>query len=283
MIVRWGLDELPSALGELDLGAPFLVASGRWSDLDLPVKPVGVWREVPSDRVADAAAAAATAGADAILAVGGGSAIDLGKAISSETGLPLVAVPTTYAGAEWTPFFGIRDPDRKMRGAGAGANVVAAVYEPQLTLDLPTGTTVGTAMNALAHSAEALYVNGHNAEADEHALAGARLIETWLRRVVEHPHDLEARTRLLEGAAESGAALGGSMLALAHAMAQAVGGYYGIPHGAMNALCLPPALRFNAAAAAAEIAAEAAARPGNRANPRQATPAEVQELYESIW
>jgi len=189
--------------------------------------------------------------------VGGGSAIDLGKAISAEAGVPLVSVPTTYSGAEWTPFFGIRDSERKLRGGGAVANLGAAVYEPELTLSLPRAETVGTALNALAHSAEALYVEGHNPEADVHALEGARLIGEWLPRVVESPEDLAARTKLLEGAMHSGMALGGSMLALGHAMAQALGGRYGLPHGAMNALALPAALRFNA-----EVEPEAVARFG---------------------
>jgi alcohol dehydrogenase class IV len=135
-----------------------------------------------------------------------------------------------------------------MRGGGAGARLGGVVYEPELTLSLPRAETVGTALNALAHSAEALYVKGHNSEADEHALTGARLIGEWLPRVVDAPRDLDARTRLLEGAMHSGMALGGSMLALGHAIAQALGGRYGLPHGAMNGLALPAALRFNAQA-----------------------------------
>jgi alcohol dehydrogenase class IV len=102
-----------------------------------------------------------------------------------------------------------------------------------------------------------LYVEGHNAEADEHALRGARLIGEWLPRVVDEPQGIEARTKLLEGAMHSGMALGRSMLVLGHAIAQALGGRYGLPHGAMNALALPAALRFNA-----EVAPEAVARFG---------------------
>ena len=126
-----------------------------------------------------------------------------------------------------------------MRGGGAGAHLGGVVYEPELTLALPRDETVGTALNALAHCAEALYVEGHNPEADEHALTGARLIGEWLPRVVDAPQDLEGRTNLLEGAMRR-EALGGSMLALGHAIAQAIGGRYGLPHGAMNALAFPP-------------------------------------------
>ena len=240
MIVRWGLDELEGLLAELGIERPFVVASDRWSEL-LPA--AARWSEVPTDRTAEVAAAAE--GADGLLAVGGGSAIDLAKAVSAETGLPLVSVPTTYSGAEWTEFFGVRDPDRRMRGGGAGAHLAGIVYEARLTLDLPRDQTGGTALNALAHCAEALYVAGHNPEGDREALAGAKLIDEALPRVLADGHDLGARTRLLEGAQHAGAALGSAGLALGHAMAQALGGRYGIAHGAANALCLPPALRFN--------------------------------------
>ena len=265
MIVRWGLGSLPEACAEAGVSAPFLVASPRWDALELPVEPAARWRKVPSERIAEAVAVAR--GADGVLAVGGGSAIDLGKAISASIGLPLVSVPTTYAGAEWTTYFGVRDPERRMRGGGGGARPTAIVYEPELTLELSAETTVGTAMNALAHCAEALYVQGHNPAADEHALAGAQLISEWLPRVVAAPHDREARTELLRGACDGGAALAGSMLALAHAMAQAIGGRYGLPHGTLNGICLPPVLRFNTPFASDAVArfGEAVGEPGNPA------------------
>jgi maleylacetate reductase len=249
VIVRWGLGELEGLLVELGAVRPFLIASPRWYP---PVAVVGEWREVPSDRIVDVVASAAEA--DSILAVGGGSAIDLAKALSAETGLPLVSVPTTYSGAEWTPSFGIRDPNRRMRGGGSGATLAGIVYDPELTVGLPRPVTVGTAMNALDHAAEALYVKGRNEDGDREALAGASLIGEWLPRVVETPDDLEARRGLFEGAMHAGAALASAGLGLAHAMAQALGGRYGLPHGAMNAITLPPALRFNEPVASAEIA-----------------------------
>jgi maleylacetate reductase len=322
MDVRWGLGELSRLLADTGIERPLLVASERWSPRMLPVEVVGVWTEVPSNKVEAAAGAAEEA--DGILALGGGSAIDLGKTISAETGLPLVSIPTTYSGSEWTSFFGIRDRDRRAKGGGAGATLAGIVYEPALTTGLPRAETVGTALNALAHSAEALYVEGRNAEADRDALAGAALISEWLPRVVENGDDAEARRRLLEGAAHAGAALASAGLGLGHAMAQALGGRYGLPHGALNALALPPALRFNEAVAADEIArfgeaigsdepaahvealarlggferlrdlgvpadeldevAEAAAaRAGAKANPRPASSAQIAELLRSVW
>jgi maleylacetate reductase len=320
VIVRWGLDELDPLLAELGIGRPFLIASDRWADL--PIRATGRWNEVPTDRIAEVAAAAE--GADGLLAIGGGSAIDLAKAVSAETTLRLVSVPTTYSGSEWTGFFGIRDPQRRMRGGGSGAQSAGIVYEPRLTLDLPREQSGGTALNALAHCAEALYVAGRNDEGDRQALQGARLIGQALPRVLEDGHDLEGRTTLLEGAEHGGAALASAGLALGHAMAQALGGRYGIAHGAANALCLPPALRFNEPVAAAEIGrfgdalgagdpverteelarlagferlrdlcvpedglgevAEATvARAGAKANPRPASAEEVLELLRSIW
>jgi maleylacetate reductase len=250
VIVRWGLEELDALLAALGIERPFLIASERWADL--PIRSTGRWNEVPTDRIGEVAAAAD--GADGLLAVGGGSAIDLAKAVAVEAGLRVASVPTTYSGAEWTGHFGVRDPQRRIRGGGSGPQPAGIVYEPRLMLDLPREQTGGTALNALAHCAEALYSAGRNEEGDREAVAGARLIGEALPRVLEDGHDLEARTTLLEGAQHAGAALAAAGLALGHAMAQALGGRYGISHGAANALCLPPALRFNEPVAAEEIA-----------------------------
>jgi maleylacetate reductase len=319
VIVRWGMEALGPLLAELGIERPLLVTSERFAAVDLPVEHrfTGVRRHAPVDVVA--AATESVADADGLVGVGGGSAIDTAKAVSAATGLPLVAVPTTYSGSEWTSYFGMRDEARRAKAGGSGANTVAVVYEPALTLDLPRDESVGTAMNALAHCGEALYAGPCG-----DASLGARLIATWLPAVAVGGGDSEARTRLLEGAMHAGMALAARGLFLAHAMAQALGGRYGVSHGAMNALCLPPALRFNepavpeaiAALASAmgvtdatarveelarlggferlrdygiqedelpEIAAETAQRPGARANPRPATADDIEALLRSIW
>lgn len=313
MKVVWGLRELPALLEEVGVDRPLLVASRRWDRLELPA--AARWDEIPSHRVE------ISAGVDGVLAVGGGSAIDTAKAASAASGLPLVAVPTTYSGAEWTSFFGVRDPDRRFRGGGAGARLAGIAYEPELTLDLPREETGGTALNGLAHCAEALYVRGRTEDADRLALEGARLIGEALPRVLDDLRDRDARATLLLGAARAGEALARSGLALGHAMAQVIGGRYGLPHGALNAICLPAALRFNAdfvppalgealgtedpAARVEElaraagigglrdvgvpeeeldaVAEEISVRPGARANPRPARPAEIAELLRGVW
>jgi len=319
VIVRWGLDGLSQLLHELAIERPLLITSNRFAELEVPVAErfAGVRRHAPVDAVA--AATEAARDADGLVALGGGSAIDTGKAVSAGTGLGLIAVPTTYAGSEWTGYFGMRDEASGTKRGGSGANTVAVVYEVRLTLDLPLEETVGTALNALAHCAEALY-----AGPCEDASRGATLIGSALPEVVADGHDVDQRTRLLEGAMHAGMALAERGLFLGHAMAQALGGRYGAPHGALNAICLAPALRFNepvvpdAIAALATalgvrdaparvqelarlggferlrslgippdelavVAAEVAQRPGARANPRPATPDEIEGLLRSIW
>ena len=303
MKVRWGIDQLAPLLEELGIERPLLVASPRWDDAGLPA--VDRWREIPSHRIV------CPDGTDGLLAAGGGSAIDTAKAASAAADLPLVSVPTTYSGAEWTESYGVRDPDKRMVGGGGGAKLAGIVYEPKLTLDLPRPASGGTAMNALAHCVEALYPGDLEA-----ARRGAALIVEWLPRVFENLEDLDARTHLLEGASAAGEALAAHGLALGHAMAQAVGGRYGLPHGALNSICLPAAMRFNAEVAPlalevvpvatveelgrlagftrlrdlevphedlAELAEAVAVRPGARANPRPASPAEIAELLRSVW
>lgn len=323
MIVRWGLDALPEVLDELSVEQPLLITEELWQDIELPVARRFHGARPHAEITGVREAIALAEGADGLVALGGGSVLDTSKAVSVQTGLPMISIPTTYAGAEWTPFFGVRNSATRTKDAGFDARVAGIVYEPELTLEMPAQVTAGTALNALTHCAEALYVPDRNDESDDHALQGAALITGHLPAVLDDGHDLEARRGLLEGSMHGGAALRVGM-GLGHAMAQSLGGRYGVAHGAMNAICLPPALRFNAEVAAAEIGrlAEAmesddpatrteelaaialdtrlrdydiprddlgelsdatAERGAAKANPRPASSAEIRELFEAVW
>jgi maleylacetate reductase len=323
MIVRWGLDSLEEVLAELSVSAPLLITEELWQDTELPVARRFHGARPHAEITGVRAATALAQDADGLVALGGGSVMDTTKAVSVQTGLPMISIPTTYAGAEWTPFFGVRDEQTRTKDAGFGARVEGIVYEPRLTLEMPAQVTAGTALNALTHCAEALYVPGRSDESDEHALQGAALIALHLPAVLDDGHDLDARTGLLEGAMHGGAALRVGM-GLGHAMAQSLGGRYGVPHGAMNAICLPPALRFNADVAGdaiarlaeamgaedpaarteelaaialdtrlrdydiprddlGELSAATAERGAAKANPRVATTDEIRELFEAVW
>jgi alcohol dehydrogenase class IV len=197
--------------------------------------------------------------------------MDLGKAVSyfleQEAGTPgasytdrpallHVAVPTTYSGAELTPYFGVTDEHTRAKSGGGGPTTapVAVVYDPVLTLSTPGRVSAETAMNALAHCVETTYATRRSPEAEAIALAGADRIVRWLPAVVDEPDDIEARTALLEGSALAGRALENASMGVHHGLAQLLGARAGIAHGLANALILPHAMRFNAEVAPAEMA-----------------------------
>jgi maleylacetate reductase len=231
----------------------------------------GVTSHLPTTVVEAAVRLARREGVDGIVSFGGGSCMDLGKALvyfteqhggtpgasyADRPALPHVAIPTTYSGAELTPFFGMTDEKTRTKTGGGGPTCapIAVVYDPQLTLGTPATVTAETAMNALAHCAEAVYATSRSPEAEAIALAGAQRIHGILPLVVDDPTDLPARTVLLEGAALAGRCLQNASMGVHHGLAQMLGGRTGIAHGLANALILPHAIRFNLPAVPAELA-----------------------------
>jgi alcohol dehydrogenase class IV len=225
----------------------------------------------PAPMVQAAALQARRDGVDAIVSFGGGSCADTGKAINffaeQEAGtpgsswadrpaLPHIAVPTTYSGAELTPFFGMTDPHtRQKQGAGGPTCApIAAIYDVDVTMSTPPSVSAETGMNALAHCVEIVWSTTRTPEAEAVALAGASRIVDALPRVVEHPDDVEARSRMFEGAALGGRCLQNGTMGIHHGLAQLVGGRTGIPHGLANAIILPHAIRYNEPAVPDEIA-----------------------------
>lgn len=222
----------------------------------------GVQTHVPAAAVRSAVDQGAADRVDGVVSFGGGSCADLGKAVchaaERERGtgasyadrpvLPHVAVPTTYSGAELTPFYGMTDEGRK-RGAGAPMLAPrAAVYDPVLTLGTPSRVSAETGMNALAHGVECAYSPTRTPEAEAIALACIERVSTALPAVVDDPGDLDVRTAMLAGAVLGGRCLQNAGMGVHHGLSQLLGGRTGLPHGLANAIVLSHAMAFNASA-----------------------------------
>jgi maleylacetate reductase len=214
---------------------------------------------VPAE-VADAACAvAAELGADGCVAVGGGSTVGLGKAIALRHGLPVIAVPTTYAGSEMTPVWGITEGGIKRTGRDRAVLPRSVVYDPELSASLPVALSVTSGLNAVAHAAEGLYAPDVSPIVALMAEEGARAMVAALPRIAENPADLDARSDALRGSWLCGAVLGATTMSLHHKLCHVLGGTFGLPHAEVHTVVLPHALAFTLPAAPAAAAALARA------------------------
>ncbi|MDQ1419156.1 MAG: hypothetical protein QOJ52_1118, partial [Acidimicrobiaceae bacterium] len=159
-----------------------------------------------------------------------------------------VAIPTTYSGAELTPFFGMTDEAAHRKSGAGGPTIapVAAIYDPVVTLSTPAKVAAETGMNALAHGIECAYSPTRTPEAEAIALATVRRVAAALPRVIDQPDNLAARTAMLEAAVLGGRCLQNASMGAHHGLAQLVGGRTGVAHGLVNAILLAHVLRWNA-------------------------------------
>ena len=185
--------------------------------------------------------------ADGLIAVGGGAAIGLAKAIARETGLPILAVPTTYSGSEATPIFGMTDGERKITGRDAKALPRTIVYDPDLTLGLPATVSAASGMNAIAHCVEGLWVDSRTPVTMALATEAMRRFSRNLPAVVTDGSNRQARAQCLIAAWLAGAVLSAGT-ALHHKLAHVLGGL-GLPHAETHAIILPHVICFNLEAA----------------------------------
>jgi maleylacetate reductase len=204
---------------------------------------------VPAAHVRDALAEVDRLAPDALVAVGGGSAVGLAKAVALERPLPIVAVPTTYAGSEMTGIWGITDGDRKRTGRSHLVVPRLVVYDPEMTLSLPADVSAASGMNAVAHAVEALYAGDAGPVACGAADEALLLLARALPMVVAHLNDLEARTLVLRGAHAAGVALELASMGLHHKICHVLGGTFGLPHAPTHAAVLPHVVSFNTPAA----------------------------------
>jgi maleylacetate reductase len=230
---------------------------------------------VPIETAARARAMAAAVGADCCVAVGGGSTIGLGKAIAlggealaaaagspgappashltespaALPALPILAIPTTFAGSEMTPIYGITARGQKKTGRDARVLPRTVIYDPRLLLTLPARIAGPSGMNAVAHCVEALYAEDANPITSLMAEEGIRALAASLPRVVSRPNELDARAEALYGAWLAGSCLGAVGMALHHKLCHTLGGSFNLPHAETHTIVLPQAVRYNRAAA----------------------------------
>lgn len=219
----------------------------------------GAEMHVPIEGARKARALAAELEADCAVAIGGGSTIGLGKAIALEATIPIIAIPTTYAGSEMTPIYGITEGGLKRTGRDTRVLPRSVIYDPELTMSLPLGMSLVSGMNAIAHAAEGLYAKDGNPVMSLMAEEGIRALAQGMPALVEAPQDKEARARCLYGAWLCGTVLGNVGMALHHKLCHTLGGSFNLPHAETHTVVLPHALAYNSPATPEAMARIAAA------------------------
>jgi len=207
----------------------------------------GARMHVPTETVDAACRALDEAGADGCVAVGGGSTVDLAKAVALQTGLPYVAVPTIYAGSEMTPIWGLTDSNRKRTGRDPKVLPRTVIYDPDLTFELRSSVSGVSGINAIAHAVEALYAPDTSPVISLFAQEGTRCLAEALPRIVDDPSDLEARSLALRGVWMCGSCLGSTTMSLHHKLCHVLGGTLDLPHAPTHAVILPCVAAFNLA------------------------------------
>ena len=268
MRVRFGagsLAALPDEVAGLGLTRVLVLCSPEQEDTgklvasSLGERAAGVLPEarmhVPVEVAHRARDLARELGADGCVAVGGGSAVGLGKAIALAHALPVVAVPTTYAGSEMTPIWGLTEAGEKRTGRDPRVLPVSVLYDPELTLTLPPGLSATSGMNAIAHAVEGLYAPDASPVVSLMAEEGARALVAALPAVVADGADVEARAEAQYGAWLCGAVLGATTMSLHHKLCHTLGGTLDLPHAQTHTVVLPHALAYNAPAVPDAVAA----------------------------
>ena len=268
MRVRFGagvLAQLPDEVAALGLTRVLVLCSpeqegtGRRVAEALGERSAGVLAEarmhVPVEVAARARELASQVGADGCVAVGGGSAVGLGKAIALEHRLPVIAVPTTYAGSEMTPVWGLTEGGVKRTGRDPRVLPRSVLYDPELTLTLPAELSATSGMNAIAHAVEGLYAPDGSPIVSLMAEEGVRALAAALPRVVADGADVDPRAEAQYGAWLCGAVLGATTMSLHHKLCHTLGGTLDLPHAQTHTVVLPHALAYNSPAAPQAVAA----------------------------
>ncbi|HZX77303.1 maleylacetate reductase [Lysobacter sp.] len=277
VVFGWdSLQRLPEELDRLGMARALILTTPEQKALGEQVaaligeRAAGVLAEavmhVPIEVARHARIESARRGADGCIAVGGGSTIGLGKAIAMESGLPILAIPTTYAGSEMTPVYGITESRLKKTGRDPRVLPRTVLYDPTFTLTLPTALSASSGMNAMAHAVEALYAQDGNPIVGLMAVDAIRALARSLPAIVDDPKDRAARSDALYGAWLAGTCLGSVGMALHHKLCHTLGGTFNLPHAAMHAVLLPYSAHYNHTVAPHALNAVASALGGEHAS-----------------
>jgi maleylacetate reductase len=253
------LDKLPEEVERLGASRAFILctpeqrATGMQIVERLGARAAGLFdravMHVPIEIAQAARQEAQRLGADCCVAIGGGSTTGLAKAIALTSNLPILAIPTSYAGSEMTPIWGLTESGRKTTGRDLRVLPKTVIYDPDLTVTMPPMFSVTSGINSMAHCAEALYAKDANPIISMLAEEGIRAMAESLPLVVREPANLEARSRALYGAWLAGVALGAVGMALHHKLCHTLGGTFNLPHAETHTVVLPHAIAYNAEAA----------------------------------
>ncbi len=245
--------DLLGAKRALILSTPEQRASAEMIANLLGSKAAGIFdravMHVPIETAREARQMALALGADCAIAIGGGSTTGLGKAIALDSGLPILAIPTTYAGSEMTPIYGITEGGLKKTGKDARVLPRTTIYDPNLSMSLPVSLSITSGINAIAHAAEGLYAVDSNPIMDLMACEGIAALARALPAIYKNANDKAARADALYGAWLCGTVLGNVGMALHHKLCHTLGGSFNLPHAEVHTIVLPHALAYNQAAA----------------------------------
>ena len=264
-----GITKVAEELDRLGVKRASLVSTpGRASliatvSTSLGSRVAGVFSEavvhVPEATALAARGLATETHADALVPIGGGSAIGVAKAVALTSGIPILAVPTTYGGSEMTPIWGMTRGGKKTTGSDSRVQPRVVIYDPELTLALDSRTTAASGLNAMAHCIESLYAADANPLTTSAAVDGLKLLARALPRLKKNPRDLALRADALQGSWLAGFALGTVGMSLHHKLSHTLGGSFNLPHAETHSVLLPYTAAYNrrSAPVAMRIAAEA--------------------------
>ncbi|MFI5719580.1 maleylacetate reductase [Nocardia sp. NPDC051750] len=248
------IENIRTAIDALGAKRLLLIADGFASEtadavseqLDIAARISDIVQHVPTENATAALALATEHAVDAVISIGGGSATGLAKVVARDTGLPVIAVPTTFAGSEATDVWGQTDGNRKTTGSNPSVLPKMVVYDATLSSSLPARLAVASGLNAVAHAVDGFWAPRADPINTALGTEGLRALIPGLRALAADPDDLDARERTLYGAYLAAVAFASAGSGMHHKICHVLGGAYGLSHSEMHAIVLAHVTAFNA-------------------------------------